>query len=65
MPAYPSNIPVGTMPDGSSVADNMAATADRQEQMRQRLKRFQQTSVPGSGAWSVGEFGDALPPKTY
>jgi hypothetical protein len=61
----PSNIPNATMPNGQTVADHMAETQSVQEQVRARMKRFQQTSVPGSGAWSVGEFGDALPPKTY
>jgi conjugal transfer/entry exclusion protein len=53
------------MPDGTSIADQVANNADRVEQMRQRMKRFSDTSQPGTGAWTVGTYGDALPPKSY
>jgi hypothetical protein len=60
-----SNIPQGFMPDGTSIADQVANNADRVEQMRQRMKRFSETSQPGTGARTVGTYGDALPPKSY
>jgi hypothetical protein len=65
MPTYDN--PLGTtaiLPDGRSVAQGQADEQQRLRQMRATMQRFGQTSRPGTGAWSVGDYGDALPPMT-
>jgi hypothetical protein len=52
------------MSDGRSIADQVSDNAKRLEEMRRRTKTFGDTQQPGTGAWSVGDYGQALPPKS-
>jgi hypothetical protein len=59
-----SNIPDGFMPDGRTIADQVSDNEAKQREVRNRMQRFKDTMQPG-GTWTVGDYGDALPPKSY
>jgi hypothetical protein len=60
-----NDIPVGSMPNGMSIAGHVAANDAERKRRQQQLDQMKNGGLPQSGAWSVGSYGDILPPRGY